>query len=171
MARDMPVEAVRAHMMQHFDGTSSVDKPDDQNSRWAKLWENDFLPWDRGLPNPALEDTLAQRKGLIGSPMTVDAKTGKERRKRAFVPGCGRGYDVLLLASFGYDAYGLDVSEKAVDLCREWAKEHAEDYNIKDEAVGRGTVTFIAADFFSDEWRKGLEGDVEGFEVLYDYTV
>ncbi|KAI9778444.1 MAG: hypothetical protein M1839_008090 [Geoglossum umbratile] len=155
----------RARLLEHF----SV--PDgDYGPRWAKLWDaGDFLPWDKGSPNPALEDILKDRKDLLGDSVFVE-EGGKKRRKRALVAGCGRGYDVLLLASFGYDAYGLDISESAVKLCEEFAREHGGEYKARDEAVGVGRVRFLAGDFFGTEW----EGEVEGgakFELLYEYTV
>ena len=100
------VQEARAKLMSHF-ADDSAAKPD----RWSALWDKgDFLPWDRGQPNPALIDVLADRQDLIGDRMKEDA-SGDKRRKKALVPGCGRGYDVLLLASFGYDAYGFEVSE------------------------------------------------------------
>ena len=79
----------------------------EHNDRWNDLWKKgDFLPWDKGEPNPALVDTMTKRQDLVGRPVTAS----KGRRKRALIPGCGKGYDALLLASLGYYAYGLDVS-------------------------------------------------------------
>ncbi|KAI9769237.1 MAG: hypothetical protein M1840_004366 [Geoglossum simile] len=159
------LEAERARLRSHF---SVAD--DAFGSRWAELWDvGDFLPWDKGTPNPALEDILKDRRDLLGESVFVEEVGGGKRRKRALVPGCGRGYDVLLLASFGYDAYGLDISESAVKLCDEFAREHGGDYKVRDEAVGAGKVKFLVGDFFGAEW----EGQVEGgasFELLYDYT-
>lgn len=37
---------------------------------------------------------------------------------KALVPGCGKGYDVLLLSAFGYDATGLEISSKALEEAR-----------------------------------------------------
>ena len=165
-------EEVRAVLLDHFSSAAQTEDPSLQNSRWHSLWESSFTPWDRGIPNPALEDLLSQRADLLGSPFTTATPTEQRRRKRALVPGCGRGYDVLLLASFGYDAYGLDVSASAVQLCETWAKEHGDEYKVRDDKVGRGQAKFIAADFFKDEWREELDGGgVDGFELIYDYTV
>jgi SAM-dependent methyltransferase len=152
---------IRDRLLAHF----SVPA-DDFNSRWSSLWDTgDFLPWDQGAPSPALSDILQGRKDLFGDSVFVDG-----RRKRALVAGCGRGYDVLLLASFGYDAYGLDISEAAVKKCEGFASEHAAEYPAKDAGVGAGKVKFISGDFFTGDW----EGTVEGgatFELIYDYTV
>lgn len=134
---------------------------------WAALWDKgDNLPWDRGFPNPALEDTLVQRAGTIGGPIAQDGQ-----RRKALVPGCGRGVDVLLLASFGYDAYGLECSAMAVDACKKEEKENHSRYRVRDEKVGKGKVTFVQGDFFDDTWLKDIGVPRNGFDVIYDYTV
>ncbi|KAL8720856.1 MAG: hypothetical protein Q9225_002335 [Loekoesia sp. 1 TL-2023] len=162
----MGIEEVRARLRTHFDVHTS-QHPD----RWAQLWTaGDFLPWDKGTPNPALIDLLDQRKDLIGDCFVEDAEgTGTKRRKRALVPGCGGGYDVLLLASYGYDAYGLEVSEKAIERCIEEQKANGDKYPVKDEAVGAGRCMFLKGDFFEDGWSKAIAAEGT-FELIYDYT-
>ena len=161
----MALQEDRARLMAHFAGDESK-----HHNKWSDLWDKgNFLPWDRGAPNPALEDALTERKDLLGSRFTEDA-LGRTRRKRAFVPGCGKGYDVLLFASFGYDAYGLEVSETAVKRCIEEQKTHGHKYPVRDEAVGAGKVTFMRGDFFSPDWMINVEGDGK-LDLIYDYTV
>lgn len=125
------------------------------------------MPWDRAAPNPALIDTLNDRKDLLGdSPLLPNGQ-----RKRAFVPGCGKGYDVLLFASFGYDAIGLE-SENAVKTARQWQKDHEQEYEVKNTEVGRGSVTFVTGNFFEQGWENEIPGGVgDGFDAIYDYTV
>lgn len=167
------IEEVRARLLAHFPNETS-DKPD----RWAVLWDKgDFLPWDAGAPNPALVDVLTDRKDLIGTCFKVKGtlaeekeEGGRKERKKALVPGCGRGYDVILLASFGYDAYGLEVSDKAVELCLQEQQTNGDKYPVNDESVGSGTVTFLKGDFFHDEWTKKIPGGGK-FDLIYDYTV
>ena len=158
------LEESRAKLISHFAGDSAA-KPE----RWSALWdEGNFLPWDRGKPNPALEDVLEDRQDLIGTSM--GAQSGEEKcRKRALVPGCGRGYDVLLLASFGYDAYGLEASETAVKRCLEEQQVNGKNYPVKDIAIGAGNVSFINGDFFEKELANRM--GVENFHLIYDYTV
>jgi methyl halide transferase len=154
----------RERLRQHF-----LERNDPK--RWDDLWsKGDFLPWDRGTPNPALVDLLTTRKDLLGSALTTDAD-GKSRRKRAVVPGCGKGYDVFLLAAFGYDAFGLEGSENAIKACEGFRSEAQtkEEYNVRNESAGRGEVTFVHGDFFSQDWEK--EVGTGGFDVIYDYTV
>jgi len=149
---------IRAHWAK-YPGDKYVDG-------WASLWDSDTLPWDRGFPNPALEDTLIQRAGTIGGPISQDGE-----RRKALVPGCGRGVDVLLLASFGYDAYGLEVSATAVDACKKEEKENHSWYRVRDEKAGKGKTTFVQGDFFDDAWLKEIEVSRNGFDIIYDYTV
>lgn len=145
-------------------------------ARWDELWSTGtFLPWDRGTPNPALIDVLSTKQEYLGSPLVEE--DGKQRRKKALVPGCGGGYDVFLFAAFGYDAYGLEGSPNALKACEGFRNEAEgkEEYAIRDEKAGRGSVKFVLGDFFSKEW----EGEVGGgskneevkFDVIYDYTV
>ena len=85
-----------------FDGHAS----DKHASRWDDLWDaGDFLPWDRGFANPALIDTLESQPEWLGSPLNEGGT-----KKRAFIPGCGKGYDLALFAAHGYDAFGLEIS-------------------------------------------------------------
>jgi SAM-dependent methyltransferase len=139
-------------------------------SRWQALWEEAYTPWDRGQPSPALIELLGERKDLAGESWMVDPALGK-RRKRALVPGCGRGYDVLILSAFGYDAYGLDVSEAAMKAAEDHEKLKSDDdmYKARDPG-GKGQVHWITADFFKDVFLKDIGGDGT-FDLLFDYTV
>lgn len=151
--------------MSHFSGDTSKHP-----KRWAELWDKgDFLPFDRGMPNPALVDLLTDRQDFIGSSLVRNGVGGKQR-KTALVPGCGRGYDVLLLASFGYDAYGLEVSETAVKRCIEERKTNGDKYPVNDVSIGAGKATFLVGDFFVSDWMKNVEGDGK-VDLIYDYTV
>ena len=119
------------------------------------------------MPNPALEDTLTDKKYLLGSCFRED-HLGNKRRKAALVPGCGKGYDVLLLASFGYDAFGLEVSETAVKRCYEEQRINGHKYPARYDYAGSGSVTFLVGDFFSLDWLKKLS---KAADLIYDYTV
>lgn len=161
-------DEARERLRQHFLNSDASTHP----SRWDDLWKTgDFLPWDRGTPNPALVDTLEQRTELLGPAIATDSTTGLKRRKRALVPGCGKGYDVLLLASFGYDAYGIEASANAVKACERHAAEQADKYPARNTEVGSGSVKFVFGDFFKDGWIASVNGGLrEGFDLVYDYT-
>ncbi|KAK2806779.1 hypothetical protein FQN50_005641 [Emmonsiellopsis sp. PD_5] len=152
---------------EHF----SKFQPENQGDGWDELWKKKTTPWDRGHYNPALEDTLLQRGGFLGSALRDDA-SGEEsqRRKKALVPGCGRGYDVTLLAAFGYDAYGLEYSSTAVEICREEAAGVEDKITARDQKVGRGKVTFVQGDFFKNGWLEEIGVEEGRFDLIYDYT-
>ncbi|KAL2216231.1 thiol methyltransferase [Thermoascus aurantiacus ATCC 26904] len=140
---------------------------------WAELWnKGDNLPWDRGVPSPALEETLVRGRALLGGPFVIPTTEEQQerRRKKALVPGCGRGVDVLLLASFGYDAYGLECSAAALEACRQEEAKSEEKYPVRDPEVGRGKVTWVQGDFFKDDWLEKLGLGRNSFHLIYDYT-
>lgn len=162
---DTQVSPERERLRQHF--LSTV--PGEHSAKWNDLWTEGFVPWDRNKPNPALIDTLNTRRDLFGSAL-VETPDGKQRRKRALVPGCGKGYDVLLFASFGYDAVGLEASEVALKNCVEMQKENEGkgEYEIKSKEIGTGSVKFLLGDFFDSSLVDQMGGQ---FDVIYDYTV
>lgn len=147
----------------HFDGLDSSKHA----LKWDQLWAEGFAPWDRGLPNPGLVDVLAERKDLFGAPFSADGK-----RKKALVPGCGMGYDALLISAYGYDTYGLEVSDNALKGAKKFQTEsrEKEDYMAKDAEVGNGAVRYLAGDFFKDDFLNDVEGEGK-FDILFDYTV
>ncbi|RMZ17460.1 hypothetical protein D0862_00795 [Hortaea werneckii] len=151
---------VRERLRQHFDALP----PEKQAGGWNAMWEQNVTPWDRGEPSPALVDTLQHKLPQIEASSSQDTPGNKaahnqqptRRRKKALVPGCGRGYDVLLLAAYGYDAYGLDTSTLAIQGAQELARspDRATKYPPSNHAsgTGPGTATFLEADFFSDDF-------------------
>ncbi|KAK2612387.1 hypothetical protein QQS21_001651 [Conoideocrella luteorostrata] len=146
---------------------------------WSSLYKDGFRPWDRDGPSLALADLLAQRTDLVPASQDRDHRgnllrdsRGAVTRKTALVPGCGRGHDVLLLSTFGYDVVGLDFSQDAVRMAEENRKS-AEGKGIYEAVNGfeKGHVRWAVGDFFSDEWTKGLGTDASGkFDLIYDYT-
>lgn len=174
--KDRPTDA-RQRLLSHF-GDS---KPGEQGQRWDDLWkQGDFLPWDKGFSNPALHDLLTTHvfKKPVGPkdttplvPAGVDQASG--RRKKALVPGCGKGYDVALLASAGYDTWGLEISPSAVEAAKKWIAGAEEKkwkkYETLDKEIGRGSANFVVGDFFKDDWLEEVGG--KDFDLIYDYTV
>ena len=161
----MALPDARARLLEHFSVTEN-----EHGNRWSRLWDaGDFLPWDKGAPNPAFEDVLSQHVNVLGTATCTWQGDIRTSRAKALVPGCGRGYDVLLLASFGYDAYGLEISDSAIQRCREEQEKNGNKYPTRDESIGHGSVHFIKGDFFrSKEWL-GEVGDQQ-FDLIYDYT-
>lgn len=161
--KDVPLDQARAALKTHFN-----QYPGERYAEgWAQLWtDGSFLPWDRGRPSPALADTLENHQDLVGGPM-IDG-----RRKKALVPGCGRGVDVVLLESFGYDAVGLEVSEGAVQSAKEFASQHGGSYPARDGKIGKGSSKVVQGDFYKNNFLADV-GMKEGekFDLIYDYTV
>ena len=158
----MSQEEAREKLKDHFADSSGSE----YSNKWDALWNDGFMPWDRGLPSPALVDALRTKVHLLGSPMTM----GGARRK-ALVPGCGKGYDVMLLAAQGFDAFGLEVSKTAKEAAESFAKDHFDEYARESPNNGPGTCKFVVGDFFEDDWREGIGMNGRGFDVIYDYTV
>ncbi|KAH8821087.1 thiol methyltransferase-like protein [Xylogone sp. PMI_703] len=156
---DQTVQQARERLKSQF---GDVD-PAEHGAKWDELWNENFVPWDRGVPNPALIDFLDERQDLLGS-------LASNSRKKVLVPGCGKGYDVLLLASRGYDAYGLDYSEKALEEARKVEKEFAGKgiYEAK-SGVQPGKITWLVGDFFKDDFLRPVTGEHK-FDLIYDYT-
>lgn len=119
----------------------------------------------------------------------------QQQRKKALVPGCGRGYDVLSLASLGYDTFGLDGSENAITAARKLEAEESsfesDAYRLRDPLIGKGKIQFIIGDFFHDDFLTAVtttttHGDSnisdsnnninttpttdEKFDLIFDYT-
>lgn len=175
--------AERERLRQHFLDRDVSTHP----NGWEELWVQDFLPWDKGFPGPALSDLLSSpAPGTLPPPQLappkdedlggVPAGVGpgqRIRRLRALVPGCGKGYDVLLLASHGYDAWGVESAETAVKQAKEEMRgwKEKKEYKVHDERVGRGVAEFKLGDFFEDAWWEEVDREKEGFDLIYDYTV
>lgn len=150
-----------------FEGRAVEDHP----SRWDDLWKAaDFLPWDRGFANPGLIDLLNSQPEWLDKSKKPDGS-----RKRALVPGCGKGYDLALLAAHGYDAYGMEISENAVKSAQEWLKNPGEgkegENKVRDEELGKGVAKVLLGDFFKDDWAQEAGGIGDGFDLIYDCTV
>lgn len=88
-----------------------------------------------------------------------------------------------MLALHGFDAVGLEISDKAIDSARAYAEAElsrpsaynfaGEDCENRRSAGQPGTVTFVAGDFFRTDWEDTCftTRDDRGFDVIYDYTV
>ncbi|OBT85058.1 hypothetical protein VE02_07153 [Pseudogymnoascus sp. 03VT05] len=158
-----------SRLISHFTG-SSVN---DQGSGWCALWEKGESDlWDRGKPSPPLIHFIEQR----GDITQCIAKCG--RRRKVLVPGCGRGYDVVMLALHGFDAYGLEISADAVATAKAYAasemaapSRHHFSKAGSDNLVSYGEVKFLQGDFFRRDWEATVPlDDGTKFDMIYDYT-
>ncbi|KAK3714471.1 hypothetical protein LTR37_007777 [Vermiconidia calcicola] len=147
-------------------------RPEEQILGWEEMWQRHITPWNRNQPNPALTDALKEKTYLVESPFK---DTGGGRvRKKVLVPGCGRGHDVLLFASYGYDAYGLDASSTAIEAARGLLSEQGKNqrYPVRNIQSGRGEVKFVSANFFENDFLSltHTTKSERTFDLIYDYT-
>lgn len=144
--------------------TSAVQSVDENGPDWSDLWNKSHTPWDRAAPQPALPEILTTRPDLF-----LARPDGK--RPVALVPGCGRGYDALTLASFGYDVVGLDLAEEAMREARAYEERATKEglYPLREGVEERGKITWLAADFFGDDIQK--KTGIETFDLIFDFTV
>ncbi|CAE6521174.1 unnamed protein product [Rhizoctonia solani] len=115
---------------------------------WDAAWQEGATPWDAGMPQPPLRQVF---ETSIWSDLQIP-KSG-----RALVPGCGRGYDAIYLASQGYTVIGVDLSATAISEAQKYLSSQPNAENIK--------VRYQALDFF----KSPLLAE-EPFDLVYDYT-
>ncbi|KAF7349207.1 S-adenosyl-L-methionine-dependent methyltransferase [Mycena sanguinolenta] len=113
----------------------------DNPHSWDEAWKQKLTPWDSGAMQPALREVT--QSGEVAFPSNG----------RAFVPGCGSGYDAIYIASeLGLDTLAIDISPIAVKNASK---------NIPDGVKAH----FEVRDFFTFS-----VPDNEKFDLIYDYT-
>ncbi|KIM91039.1 hypothetical protein PILCRDRAFT_94640 [Piloderma croceum F 1598] len=113
---------------------------------WDKAWQEDITPWDAGGVQPPLRDLLFSNQ--LDWP----------RKGRALVPGCGRGYDPIFIATtLGLDTLAVDISATAVHAANRLLELSPDVLSAK--------ISFQEADFFTFSVQKD-----ELFDLVYDYT-
>ncbi|KAJ2898330.1 hypothetical protein MKZ38_004002 [Zalerion maritima] len=135
---------------------TSSKSPEEYATQWDVLWKDGKTPWDRGGPSMALNDLLLEFPEVFSPPF---------EGKRALVPGAGRGHDVLLLASFGFDAYGLDHSATSSKASRENEEKNKGLDVYSTKGTKQGKVTWLTGDYFSYDF-----SDIGPFDLIFDYT-
>lgn len=73
------------------------------------------VPWDRGGPQPLLQDWSTDLAGA---------------GDRALVVGCGFGEDAELVAGLGYETVGFDVAPSAIEAARQRHPDTKVDYRV-----------------------------------------
>jgi methyl halide transferase len=170
----MPLDHTPGRLQGHFAGHSLPE----HTKLWNSLYEESFTPWDRGQPSLALYDLLVEHPDLVARENLMGHRT-----RTALVPGCGRGWDVLLLAAYGFRAIGLDTSELAIEQAKKLHKAVASGEARMDEEYAAAlqprngvaslaeddAITWTTGDFFKDDWLR--EARSEKFDLIFDYTV
>ncbi len=75
---------------------------------WNARWEEGDTPWEKGYAAPPLMELLEGPLGIVF------------RDAKVLVPGCGSGHDVRALARYGACPVGMDLSEAALDVARNY---------------------------------------------------
>lgn len=91
---------------------------------WDEHYATGELPWDTGVPAPALVEL---------------SEAGRLPRGCALEIGCGTGTNARYLASRGYDVLGIDTSGLAIERA------------AAAEAVAGGSIELRQLDFLVDE--------------------
>ncbi len=119
-------------------------------TNWDQAYQENFTPWDKGLPAPPLAEWL-DHNTLTG---------------RVLVPGCGVGHDVAHLVARGIDAHGLDIAPTAVARAKAHYPELAERFNCADLFEFRGEYDVIVEHTclcaLPPEWRTKYRDAVAG---------
>ncbi len=84
-----------------------MQTPPHKHVDWAQRYRDENTPWDRGHAHGELAARLA--RGEL-QPPTPGA--------RAYVPGCGRGYDAVALAEAGWRVTAVDIVGDLEQLLR-----------------------------------------------------
>lgn len=117
--------------------------------RWNDTWNNGLKPGERfdvSTPSPLLVKMVRE---------------GKVPDGRALVPGCGRGYDVTLLASEKRYALGVDMATKAIEAAQERLQALP-----AGECAHKGNADFRVANFFD----LNTADPAQLYDFIYDYT-
>ncbi|KDN50060.1 hypothetical protein RSAG8_01396, partial [Rhizoctonia solani AG-8 WAC10335] len=115
---------------------------------WDAAWQEGVTPWDTGMSQPPLQQVFET---------SIRCELGIPKSGRALVPGCGRGYDAIYLASQGYSVIGADLSATAVSEARKYLSSQPNAEHIK--------VQYQVLDFF-----KSPSLTEEPFDLVYDFT-
>lgn len=83
---------------------------------WEKAYQEGITPWDKGCASPPIAEWL-EKNSLKGEGLVL---------------GCGLGHDVRLLASYGYQVLGMDISQTAINKAMEIDNVNNESYKVAD---------------------------------------
>ncbi|KAK5107691.1 hypothetical protein LTR62_000885 [Meristemomyces frigidus] len=151
-------------------------RPTSGNQHWAEWHKvNTSLSMDRamdvgGTGSVGLWPRLARTERLPAESQVLDNNAGREPRSNA--SGCGTGYDPVMLAQHGFEAWGLELSAKAVRIAEEYARSarRTAKGGSRGESIGPRTINFLQGDFFAHEWQASLPFEATKFDLVYDYT-
>ena len=119
------------------------------HNRWERMWTE--------TASPAFDMTFANRAFVQA------LEAGAAQGKKGFVPGCGRGYDVIEMVKYGaITAVGLEISHTAVTAAEKFRDESGLDSSVAAKAI------FVEGDFFAGPSSSSSTSST--FDLGYDYT-
>ena len=110
---------------------------------WNQRYEDEHTPWDQEGVTWGLQSLMDEGRWPLEPPA------------RIFVPGCGRGYDVVSLAQTGHRMLGVDYAPLAIEACEAMSAE----------AGVSDLVELVCADLFT----LADLGD-ESFDAVFEHT-
>ncbi len=111
----------------------------DKASYWDEKYINNQITWDLKGYNPVFEDIIRNSEFV--------------RPGKILITGCGKGYDAVLAAKYGFEVTAVDFSVHAIKFAGELAQK---------ESV---SINFIAKDIFLME-----EEYFQQFDYIYEYV-
>ncbi len=85
---------------------------------WQQRYLDGDTPWDKGVAAPPLAELIDR----LGAEIFGEGEV--------WVPGCGSGHDVRLLAEHGIKAVGLDIAPAAIEAAESHPTVKAERYEL-----------------------------------------
>jgi SAM-dependent methyltransferase len=137
----------------------SEAQPPHGDSEYSQRWEKIWLTGSDGgvLKEGSAFDAAASSPALTAA--LAAGKLGELEGKRVFVPGCGRGYDLVTFVQSGaMAAVGLELAPTAVASAQAYL-----DTALSGDARSKASVA--QGDFF--RWSDAEHG---AFDAGYDYT-
>lgn len=98
---------------------------------WNKVYSETFGgQWypDEGIVRFAAR-FLQRRSG-------IDVYDKKREVKRILDAGCGNGRHIILFAEQGFDVWGIDISEKAIEIANAWIAKRGLEAHLKVGDIG-----------------------------------
>jgi SAM-dependent methyltransferase len=123
--------------------------------KWRNYWRGEALPpWDSDGPCTQLQRVLASHGAERGGGRAIDL-------------GCGSGANTVLLAQRGFDAFGVDIAQEALDRCAERAARAGFGSEASEASAARGGSARGGAGAGSGRSGKGGAEEAAGGSVTW----
>ncbi|KAF0135224.1 MAG: methyltransferase type 11 [Candidatus Saganbacteria bacterium] len=93
-------------------------------------WNNVYSKHFNGMWYPD-EEIVRFAARHINRRVGIELYEPKRKTNRILDAGCGIGRHVMFFAEQGFDVYGTDISEEAIEIGKAWAAKHSFKVNLK----------------------------------------